>query len=56
MARWSADARVANLQMNNNRFLLLPGVRMRGLASRVLGLAALPGDREAAYGVRPLYT
>ena len=55
---WSADARVANLQrmVNNNRFLLLPGVRVHGLASHVLGLAAtrLPGDWEAAYGVRPL--
>ncbi len=57
---WSADARVANLQrmVNNNRFLLLPGVRVRGLASHVLDLAAtrLPGDWEAAYGVRPAYT
>ena len=55
---WSADARVANLQrmVNNNRFLLLPGVRVHGLASHVLGLAAtrLPGDWEAAYGARPL--
>ena len=55
---WSADARVANLQrmVNNNRFLLLPGVRVHGLASHVLDLAAtrLPGDWEAAYGVRPL--
>ena len=57
---WSADARVANLRrmINNNRFLLLPGVRVHGLASYVLGLAAtrLPGDWEAAYGVRPAYT
>ena len=45
-AGWSADARVANLEVN--RFLLLPGVHE--LASRVLGLAAtrLPGDWEAA--------
>ena len=32
---WSADSRIANLQrmVNNNRFLLLPGVRVHGLAS-----------------------
>ena len=53
---WSADARVANLQLMVNRFLLLPGVRVHELASHVLDLAAtrLPGDWEAAYGVRPL--
>ena len=55
---WSTDARVANLQLmvNNHRFLLLPGVRVHELASHVLDLAAmrLPGDWEAAYGVRPL--
>ena len=35
---------------------MLPGVRVRNLASRVLGLAAsrLPADWEAAHGVRPL--
>ena len=57
---WSADSRVANLQrmVNNNRFLLLPGVRVHGLALHVLGLAAtrLPDDWEAVYGVRPAYT
>ena len=57
---WSADARVANLELmvNNHRFLLLPGVRVRELASCVLNLAAtrLPGDWEATYGVRPAYT
>ena len=46
----------ANRQRNNNRFLVLPGVR--GLSLRVLDLAVtqLPGDWEAAYGVRPLTT
>ena len=55
---WSADVRVANLQLMVNRFLLLPGVRVHELASRVLDLAVtrLPGDREAAYGVRPACT
>ena len=51
---WSADARVANLQLMVNRFLLLPGVHE--LASRDLAATRLPGDREAAYGVRPAYT
>ena len=39
---WSADARALNLPLaiNNHRFLLLPGVRVHGLASRVLELAA----------------
>ena len=34
---WSADARAVNLSkaVNNHRFLLLPGVRVHGLASRV---------------------
>ena len=55
---WSADARTANLPLliNNHRFLLLPGVRVHGLASRVLGLAAgrAAADWEASYGVRPV--
>ncbi len=55
---WSADARVANLPLlvNNHRFLLLPGVRVHGLASRVLELAAarVAADWEAVHGVRPL--
>ncbi len=38
---WSADARVANIAkvVCNRRFLLLPGVRVKGPASRVLRLA-----------------
>ena len=55
---WSADARAAQLRLvvNNHRFLLLPGVRVHGLASRVLGLAArrVAVDWEAAYRVRPV--
>ena len=55
---WSPRARTANLGrlVENDRFLILPGVRVRNLASRVLALAAerLPGDWEAAHGVRPL--
>ncbi len=55
---WSAGARVANIGrvVCNNRFLLLPGVRVKGLASRALRLAAgrIAGDWAAAYGVRPV--
>ena len=39
-----------------NRFLLLPGVRVRELASCDLAATRLPGDWEATYGVRPAYT
>ena len=55
---WSADARPTNLSkvVNNHRFLLLPGVRVHGLASRVLGLAAkrVAAEWEAAHKVRPV--
>ncbi len=55
---WSADALAANLDrvVYNQRLLLLPGVRVHGLASRVLGMATerVAGDWEAKYGVRPL--
>ncbi|MYG81630.1 MAG: IS4 family transposase [Gemmatimonadetes bacterium] len=55
---WSADARVANIAkvVCNHRFLLLPGVRVKGLASRVLRLAAgrIADDWAAAYGERPV--
>lgn len=54
---WSAPLRKKNLPLvvNNSRFLILPWVRCRNLASRVLGLAArrLPEDWEARYGYRP---
>ena len=55
---WSADARAANLPrlICNHRFLLLPGVRVHGLASGVLRMAGerVAQDWEAAYGVRPV--
>ncbi len=55
---WSADARTTNLPLliNNHRFLLLPGVRVHGLASRVLELAAgrVAADWETAYRARPV--
>ena len=55
---WSADARLANLArvVCNQRFLLLPGVRVHGLASHVLRLATarLADDWAERYGVRPV--
>ena len=55
---WSADARAANIErvLCNHRFLLLPGVRVYALASRVLGMATqrLADDWESRYRVRPL--
>ena len=55
---WSPDARAANLPLLicNHRFLLLPGVRVHALASRVLRLATarVADDWEATYAVRPV--
>ncbi len=55
---WSADARAANIErvICGHRFLLLPGVRVYGLASRVLRMAAerIADDWEARYAVRPV--
>lgn len=55
---WSTDERRRNLQyvVSNSRFLILPWVSVRGLASKILSLAArrLPGDWERLYGYRPL--
>lgn len=55
---WSTEARKRNLQyvVSNSRFLILPWVSVRGLASKILSLAArqLPGDWEKRYGYRPL--
>lgn len=54
---WSRAARDANigLVVNNDRMLILPGVRVRGLASLSLSLACarLAGDWEEKYGERP---
>ncbi len=54
---WSARARVHNLHrvINNARFLILPQVRVQGLASQVLRLAVdrVRGDWHQAYGVLP---
>ncbi len=55
---WDSDIRRSNLQwiVSNSRFLILPWVSVRGLASSVLSLAArqLPQDWERRYGYRPL--
>jgi hypothetical protein len=55
---WSEDERRQNLQriVNNARFLILPWVRVRGLASKILSRCAqkLPLDWERRYGYRPL--
>ena len=55
---WDDGVRARNLQqvVNNSRFLILPWVRAKNLASTVLARVArrLPEDWRAAYGVEPL--
>jgi hypothetical protein len=55
---WSDPQRRRNLQsiVNNGRFLILPWVRVKGLASKILALSArqIPRDWEIRYGRRPL--
>ena len=55
---WNAEQREGNLQLlvNNSRFLVLPWVRIQGLASKILAQSArqLPVDWEHRYGYRPL--
>jgi len=55
---WSDAARRRNLQrvVSNSRFLILPWVRIRNLASSALAQAArrLPDDWETTYGIRPV--
>ena len=55
---WAREAREAHLGrvLNNARFLLLPWVRVRNLASKVLALAALgvADDFAVRYGQRPV--
>ena len=55
---WSAEQRARNLQfiVNHSRFLILPWVRVKGLASKILSHCArqLPADWEKRYGYRPL--
>lgn len=55
---WSEAQRRQNLQaiINNGRFLILPWVQVKGLASKTLALNAkqVPRDWEIRYGSRPL--
>jgi hypothetical protein len=55
---WTDQQRVYNLQtvVNNSRFLILPWVRVKGLASKILALSArqLQSDWESRYGRRPV--
>ena len=55
---WSVAQREARLQLvvNNARFLILPWVQVRNLASTVLARSSrrLPDDWQARYGYRPL--
>jgi hypothetical protein len=55
---WNAEQRVRNLHLivNNSRFLILPWIRQKNLASRVLALISrrLPQDWLAAYAYSPV--
>jgi len=55
---WSDEQRRRNLQsiVNHSRFLILPWVRVPGLASKILARSArqMPRDWESHYGHRPL--
>jgi hypothetical protein len=54
---WDEPTRQSNLVriVNNSRFLILPWLKVKGLASHVLSLSArvVVDDWEEAYGVRP---
>ncbi len=56
--QWSDQQRVQNLRLvvNNARFLILPWVTSKNLASHILGLAArqLPLDWQARYKYQPV--
>ncbi len=55
---WNDQQRKRNLQriVNHGRFLILPWVAVKGLASKILALSArqVPHDWETRYGCRPL--
>jgi hypothetical protein len=55
---WSNEQRKRNLHLivNNARFLILPWVKSKGLASKTLAMAAkqVPDDWESAFGYRPI--
>ncbi len=55
---WNHDQRKTNLNLitNNARFLILPWIRSKNLASKILSLMArhLPDDWETRYNIRPV--
>jgi len=55
---WTYEQRITNLRLvvNNARFLILPWIRSRNLASHLLARVAkrLPQDWELRYGYRPV--
>jgi hypothetical protein len=55
---WSEDQRQKNLQLviNNARFLVLPWIQCKGLASKILSIAArqMPKDWLSRYGFQPV--
>ena len=55
---WSEAQRQKNLQLviNNARFLVLPWIECKGLASKILSIAArqIPNDWLSRYGFRPV--
>ena len=55
---WTDEQRRRNLQaiVNNGRFLILPWLNVKGLASKILAMSArqMPRDWEMRYGYRPL--
>ncbi len=55
---WAEPERQKNLPLvvNNARFLILPWIQSKGLASKILSLAArqLPNDWQQRYGYRPV--
>lgn len=55
---WDEAGRQRNLQLvvNNARFLILPWVQSKGLASKILSLISrqLPNDWQQRYGYRPV--
>jgi len=55
---WDSQTRSRNLQLiiNNARFLIMPWIRSKNLASKILGLCArqVPLDWEQTYGYRPV--
>ena len=55
---WTADQRQQNLHrvVNNARFLILPWIRCKNLASRILALTAkrLPADWQDRYAYQPV--